>query len=123
MGLFEFKISFSTHIYLGDWSFDTRIIFWANYLSGARISNFVLRTINDFPVLEGCPAGGVDIEKYLFLHLIDVLQVTEHLYVVGFEHQEDARALSFEECCRVHLSMSQMDVWKSSHDHLGSFYL
>ena len=56
----------------------------------------------------------------LFLYLVNVLQVPKHLYLVGFEHRECSRTLSFEKRCRMHWSTSQMDIWSSSYDHLRS---
>ena len=45
-----------------------------------------------------------------------VFQVSKLLYLAGFEHQQYVRTLSFEKWCRMHLSVSQMDVWSSSYD-------
>ena len=63
LGVFEFRFSFSRRFIWGGSNFGIRILFLANYLSGVRISNFVFRTIHEFPFLECCPAGGVDFEN------------------------------------------------------------
>ena len=42
------------------------------------------------------------------------------LFFVVIEHWECLRTLSFEKCCRMHQSTSQMDVWSSSYDFLRS---
>ena len=34
--------------------------------------------------------------RFFFLYLINVLEVTKHLYLGGFEHREVLRTLSFE---------------------------
>ena len=57
---------------------------------------------HDFPFCGCCPAGGLDFEKSHFLYLFNILQVAKHMYLVGFEHQEYARTLSFEKICRMH---------------------
>ena len=43
-----------------------------------------------------CTAGGVDLKKPQFLYLSKVLQVPKHMILVGFEHRECSRTISFE---------------------------
>ena len=57
---------------------------------------------NDIPFCGRCPARGLDFEKYSFLYLIIIVQVTKLVYFDGFEHRECLRTLSFEKCCRLH---------------------
>ena len=72
---------------------------------------------NDFPFCECCPAGGLNPEKSSFwLYLFNFLQVAKLAYLTRFEPREYARQLSFEKCCRMHQSTSQMDVWSPSYD-------
>ena len=42
------------------------------------------------------------LENLIFLYLLSVLEVSKPCYLVGFEHQEYARTLSFEKICRMH---------------------
>ena len=42
------------------------------------------------------------LKNRVFLYLINVLKVTKHVYLDGFEHRECLRTLSFEKCCRMH---------------------
>ena len=58
---------------------------------------------------------GLDFGKSRFPFLL--MERVKHLYLLGFEHREYARTLSFEKCFRMHWSTSQMDVWSPSSDH------
>ena len=42
------------------------------------------------------------LENLIFLYLLSVLEVSKPCYLVGFEHREYARTLSFEKICRMH---------------------
>ena len=71
---------------------------------------------NDFPFCGCCPAGGFDLEKSSFFILFNFRQVAKLSYLVRFEPREYARQVSFEKCCRMHESTSQMEVWSPSYD-------
>ena len=55
-----------------------------------------------------------------FLYLLITLHIAKHPYLLGFEHQEYVRTLSFEKWCRMHKSTSQMDVWSTCYDNISS---
>ena len=76
---------------------------------------FVFETNCDLAFLECCLAGGVDFENswfsifvcvalraasmlryHIFLYLINVLQVPNHFYFVGFEYRKCSRTFSLE---------------------------
>ena len=46
------------------------------------------------------------------------LYVAKLVYLLGFEPREYAKSVSFETCCRMHLSTSHVDVWSPSYDHI-----
>ena len=54
------------------------------------------------PFCGCCPAGGLDLEESSFFVLFNFLQVAKLVYLLGFEHREYARTLSFAKCCRLH---------------------
>ena len=55
----------------------------------------------------------------VLLYLLSFLDVAKLLYLLGFEPWEYARSVSFEKCCRMHQSTSQMDVWSLSYDYIS----
>ena len=72
------------------------------------------------------PCGRPRIGNIWILFLVDValraasiwqnqnfLYFLDHL--VGFEHQEYARTLSFGDCCRMHQSTCQTDIWERKY--------
>ena len=71
-------------------------------MSSTLVAQLVLFSFDDFPFLECCPAGGENFEKSFFFNLLDVLQVAKQLHLVGFEHQEYVRTLSFEKSYPTH---------------------
>ena len=74
---------------------------------------------NDFRFVIVALRAASILKNRLFLYLFNfLLQVAKLGYLLRFEPREYARQLSFEKCCRMHQSTSQMDVWSSSYDHL-----
>ena len=59
------------------------------------------------------------LKNRVFMFLSNYLHVVKLPNLLGFEHREYASLLSFEKCCRKHLSTSQTDVWSLSYDHIS----
>ena len=57
---------------------------------------------NDCPFVDVALRAASILKNHVFLYLMYVLQVSELLYLAGFEHQEYARTLNFEKCYRMH---------------------
>ena len=94
--------------------------FWQNTISLFVIVALRTGSIlenNDIPFCGCCPAGDLDFENSWFLYSSNFLQVAKLGYLFRFEPREYATQLSFEKCCRMHKSTSQMDVWSLSYDH------
>ena len=52
-----------------------------------------------------------NLKNYVSKYLLNVFQVTKDFYLPGFEYRECLGTLSFEQCCRMHQSTSQIDAW------------
>ena len=100
MGVFEFRISFFAPIYLGGSNFVFEFDFWRIIyrVSEFRISIFGFFVENKRLVVFVCVAlrAASILKNRIFLYLINVLQVPKHLILVGFEHRECSRTISFE---------------------------
>ena len=58
--------------------------------------------INEFLFVDVALRAASTLKNLTFFDLLNVLEVSKHNYLVGFEHQEYARTLSFEKICRMH---------------------
>ena len=68
------------------YSLRVNVILLAFFFENKRLVVFVCVALRAASILKHC----------IFCYLIGVLQVTEYLYLGGFEHRECLRRLSFE---------------------------